>query len=172
MHLDLTAAELRRRLDYDLATGVFRWRHDPNQRANWNTRWAGKVAGNLTPDGRMVIRVGYTKYFASRLAWLYVTGEWPSAEIDHQDCDHGNNRFSNLRPATRRENMRNTRLQRRSTSGFKGVSFNKERQRWVATIKGADGRYRYLGRFTAKEEAAAAYAEAAKSIAGEFARVA
>lgn len=56
-------------------------------------------------------------------------------DVDHRDCDGLNNRRSNLRTATRLENMRNLRQSRNNLSGIKGVSFHKHSGKWRARIK-------------------------------------
>lgn len=117
----------------------------------------------------MVIRVGYDKYFAHRLAWFYVRGEWPPAEIDHINCDPSDNRISNLRPATRTENSANTRRPRHNSSGVKGVAWDKTRRKWMAFCS-FGGKFTNLGRFSTREQAAAAYFARASSVNGAFAR--
>ena len=54
--------------------------------------------------GHIRICIMRVKYLAHRLAWLYVTGSWPSQDIDHIDGDPTNNRFANLREVTHQEN--------------------------------------------------------------------
>ena len=49
-----------------------------------------------------------TDYVAHRLAWLYMTGEWPRHEIDQINLDRSDNRFCNLRPANRSQNSANS----------------------------------------------------------------
>ena len=92
-------------------------------------------------------------------------------------CDHRepsetlDNRRSNLRIATRRQNNCNQRLSARNTSGFKGVWFYPRggKKVWHAAIR-VDGKHISLGYFAMPEEAARAYAEAAMRFNGEFAR--
>ena len=95
----------------------------------------------------------------------------PPAEtdIDHIDCDGLNNRRSNLRLATRSQNNQNARLRANTTSGFKGVSWNKRKHKWDVRIR-LNGCQKFLGYFQTKEEAAAAYDRAAIELFGEFAR--
>lgn len=91
---------------------------------------------------------------------------WP--ETDHINGDGLDNRRSNLRQVTHRQNMANQRLRRDSKSGYKGV--NRSRSRWQAGIK-VDYRQRHLGTFETAEEAARAYDAAAIAAWGEFARL-
>lgn len=88
-------------------------------------------------------------------------------EVDHVDGNHFNNRRSNLRLATRTENMTNQKLHYNSTSGFKGVT--RLRYRWVAQIQ-IQGKKRHLGVFDTPEEAHQAYCEAGRKYFGEFFR--
>jgi hypothetical protein len=101
------------------------------------------------------------KIFMHRL----ITG-WP--EVDHQNGDGLDNRRHNLRPATSAQNNRNRRPRPGSSSRFKGVRWERGRQRWRADI-GIDGRYRTIGRFRDEETAARAYDAAALAAWGEYA---
>ena len=89
--------------------------------------------------------------------------------VDHIDGDGLNNRRSNLRVATHAQNQRNQRLVKRNSSGFKGVSWDKEERNWLAQIR-VDGNSRKLGRYKTPEQAHAAYCAASLKIYGEFAR--
>ena len=89
-------------------------------------------------------------------------------ETDHRDGNGLNNKRSNLREATKSQNMHNRMASVNNTSGFKGVSFSKFHQRWVAYI-GFNGNKHHLGYFDTAEEAHVAYVEAAKRMHGEFA---
>lgn len=94
----------------------------------------------------------------------------PKVHIDHIDSDGLNNRRSNLRLATRVENMRNQRGHRDSSSGLKGVSWDKRKRKWVAQIC-VLGQQKFLGRFDTTQEAHEAYCKGAAMFHGEFARV-
>lgn len=89
-------------------------------------------------------------------------------DVDHIDGNGLNNQHSNLRVCTRVQNSRNRALDRRSTSGLKGV-YIRASGRWQARIK-TSGRFLSLGVFDSKLEAAKAYDEAALRLYGEFAR--
>ncbi|MFH1370520.1 MAG: HNH endonuclease [Planctomycetota bacterium] len=90
--------------------------------------------------------------------------------VDHKNGDGLDNRRANLRLATRSQNSCNSRKRANTTSQFIGVSFHKQRRRWVAVIKYKGGK-KWLGRFVNEIEAAKAYDEAAKKYHGEFARL-
>lgn len=160
---ELTAARLRELLDYDKASGLFRWRVD--HRFCGFIR-AGRIAGGLNSDGHMRIQIDGVTHLAHRLAWLHVMGEWPADEIDHENRVRSDNRWLNLRPATNEQQRRNSSRQSNNTSGFKGVS--KDRNGWRARIF-VGGRNRGLGTFDTPELAHEMYSLAAAMIHGDFA---
>lgn len=161
----LTHERLKALLCYEPLTGVFRWRV-----ARPNGVKPGDVAGRVHADsGYRVIKVDNRAFVASRLAWFYMTGAWPIVLIDHDDLNKTNDAWSNLRPATHRQNQQNRRTQKSNTSGFKGASLRKGRNVWQANIRVA-GRLHYLGCFPTPDEAHAAYVAAAQSTFGPFAR--
>lgn len=90
--------------------------------------------------------------------------------VDHINGNGLDNRRENLRVTTMSQNLMNQRKSRANTSGFKGVSFHKQRQKWRACIK-KDGKYMHLGLFNTPEAAYAAYCEASAKLHGEFGRV-
>lgn len=90
--------------------------------------------------------------------------------VDHRNGDRLDNRRSNLRPATRSQNLCNSGKKRHNTSGFKGASWHRENQLWEASIR-KDGKRRTLGYFPTPEEAARAYDAAALQLHGQFARL-
>jgi hypothetical protein len=167
----LTADQLRALLDYDPETGIFRWRPRTNCRREWNTRYAGTIAGTQTKHlGYIQIAVYGRLYLAQRLAWLWMTGSWStSEEIDHWDTNTSNNRWGNLREATSSQNKMNRPNRSDNTSGYKGVWWEKRRSKWVADIM-VDSKRRHLGYFPTAEAAHAAYCEAAARLHKEFAR--
>jgi hypothetical protein len=165
---ELTAAMVRRALDYDPATGLLFWRHRDDVLPRVNKRLAGKPAGCRDGQyGYLSVRLHDRLYQAHRLIWLHITGEWPTGVLDHVDGNPSNNVWSNLRPATRAENNRN---QRNRRDGFlKGAVREPKTGRWTAMIT-LGRKNHYLGTFSTQEEAHAAYTAAAKRLHGEFAR--
>ena len=163
----INADYLRSRVTYSPDTGDLTWLPTGNRR--WDTRLAGTLAGTRR-NGYLVLSFNGEKYYAHRLVWLYVTGEWPPNEIDHIDRDRINNRFANLRPATSGQNKGNLSKRSNNTSGTKGVFWHKHMRRWRAQIQQA-GVSRHLGYFNTTEDAAVAYAAAARAQFGEFASV-
>ena len=98
-----------------------------------------------------------------------MTGDWPTSEVDHRDVDKSKDNWANLRPATKPQNEANRGKNRNNTSGFKGVSFNRDRSKWSAKI-GINGKLKHLGYFASAESAYTAYCEAAAVLHGEFFR--
>jgi hypothetical protein len=88
--------------------------------------------------------------------------------VDHINGDGLDNRRANLRAATSMANAQNRRLFRNNTSGYKGVSWHPQRERWWAQIM-ADGKKRSLKLHDTPEEAARAYDVAARELHGDFA---
>jgi hypothetical protein len=91
----------------------------------------------------------------------------PLSEIDHWDGNGLHNWRSNLREATRTQNLSNA-LSRGGSSRYKGVSWYKRDSGWYAQIK-TEGKRKHLGRFQSDIEAALAYDDAARLIFGEYA---
>lgn len=175
----LTHARLLELLRYDSESGAFTRIGAARPQSAHNI---GKPVGTVKAGerdnggGYLIISVDGRPYRAHRLAWFYMTGEWPKDDVDHRDTNRLNNRWSNLRAATRSQNIANCRTPKDNTSGIKGVTFDKTRQKWRAQIgigKCEKG-YWYtkgLGRFDTKEQAAAAYQAEAMRRFGEFARL-
>jgi hypothetical protein len=166
----LTHERLRDLLSYNSLTGEFTWRPRANNGQGFNTRLAGKRAGTVH-NGYCSIELDGEPHRASRLAWFYMTGEYPSSMIDHKDGDTLNDRFTNLRPASCSENGANAKRRRDNTSGYKGVSFSKALGKFKAYLR-KDGKYVHLGCFDSGEAAHAAYVAASAIAFGEFSRAA
>lgn len=89
--------------------------------------------------------------------------------VDHKSRDLTlDNRKQNLRIATRSQNGWNSKIQRNSRSGVKGVYWNSTSGKWIASVT-VNYKHRHLGSFSTKEEAAIARREAALATYGEFA---
>jgi len=166
--MQLTQERLKELLSYDPLTGVFLWRVDRGGKR------VGEVAGCRKRTYTM-ISVDDVIYRAHHLAWLYMTGELPGLFVDHRDLDKHNNGWSNLRLATKSQNMANVGRIKSNKSGFKGVSHYRAGESygkpWQASI-GRGGKSYHLGHFATEEEAHAAYVAAAEKMFGEFARAA
>lgn len=161
----ITLERLREVLEYSPDSGVWVWKACTGAGGvgGWKAK-PGKIAGSMHNEGYVVIRIDRAIYKAHRLAWLYMTGEWPRCTIDHINLEPADNRWVNLREATYSQNNNNRGLTMRNKSGFKGVSRNlMNSDKWIAHIKN-----RYLGSFNTAEEAHEAYCKAAEEEFGEF----
>jgi len=140
----LTQSRLHEVLRYDPETGEF-WKRVGTKHNKTNYRYV------------MVDTVTYSEH---RLAWFYMYGKWPSHDIDHINGLKDDNRISNLRDVPTFINMQNERAVRgNNKSGYMGVLYRKERNKWEAQIR-VNGKSKRLGSFETPEEAHAAYLEA------------
>ena len=166
---DIISAEYARTIfTYEPETGLLRWRYNPARPKEWNTRHAGMVAGSLGPHGRIDVRFEHVLYLGHRLAWLLMTGEWPE-EIDHKNGNPSDNRWTNLRLATRSQNTCNRKKPANNTSGFVGVRYRPHHKKWEARIT----LHRVLvwhSYHDSAQEAAAARRAALPEFHGEFIR--
>ena len=166
----ITEERLKHVLDYNPKTGVFIWKVVTGNRAK-----IGGVAGYIATDKPnnyryRTIRIDKSAYRASRLAWLWMTGSFPNAEIeiDHKDGNSLNNRWCNLRLATKPQNQFNSKISKNNKSGFKGVHLHGN-GRWRAQLQ-VNGTRVHIGVFNTPEDAHAAYCVAAKKHFGDYAR--
>lgn len=159
----VSPARLREVLQYEASTGVFRWL------AARRGVTVGAIAGNITARGYRTIFIDGRNYKAGRLAWLYVFGEWPLGEIDHEDLNKQNDRIGNLRLATRQQNGSNRHGWAKSR--LKGAYHTGRpiTKPWLSIIR-SEGKKFHLGYFQTAEEAHTAYCAAASRLHGSFAR--
>lgn len=175
----ITHQRLLEVLHYDPTTGIFTWR------VNYSRRYlAGREAGTLMAARKFTTRNGQSlpywtisvdgkTYFRHRLAVFYMTGIWPKDLVDHIDRDSLNDKYVNLREATRSQNQANTGTYRSNRLRRKGVYVvNPNAARPFRAMIQKDNRRISLGRFRTVDEAHAAYAKAAADLHGEFARFA
>jgi len=159
----ITYERLRELLDYEPATGLFTWKANRGGKAK-----IGSVAGNVITSGYIQITIDRKMYVAHRLAFLYMKGEWPRKEqVDHINRIKTDNRWCNLREASRLENLMNTGIRCTNTSGRKGVSWSKSKSKWMVQIQHDKIKYSLCG-FENLEEAAAMFDGAARLLRGEF----
>ncbi len=137
----LTAQKLRDLVVYDPDTGLFARKHDENHR-----RKAGDIVGTMSATGYWVYTITNTQYKLHRLAYMYMTGEMPPAQIDHINGNRADNRWANLRAATQAENGTNQKRSVRNKSGVSGVSWDNQFRKWHAQIR-HNGKRVHLGRY-------------------------
>ena len=168
------ATYLRKCLRYYASTGKLFWKKRPRAHfvslrayRTWNARFAGTEAFHAI---RISQRGGawhcygtldYRHYFAHRIIWKIVTGQEPSAIVDHEDQDGTNNKWKNLREATKGQNNIN------AANPHRGIWFDKARNKWAASVHVARKQI-HLGRFNSKEEALYARKIKAVELYGEF----
>lgn len=158
MKKQLTSEAVREVLDYAPDTGIFTWKV-----TRGGTARAGSVAGTFNHGGYVQINVLGQLHTAHRLAWLYMTGVWPTQHIDHLDGNRQNNRFANLRDVQQQLNNQNQRrATRRSSTGLLGA-YRTAHGTFTAHI-GLNGRVRCLGTYATPEEAHEAYITAKREL--------
>ncbi len=151
----MTGDELKQVLHYEPATGVFTRRISKS-----NGVKIGDVAGSVNKvNGYRLIHVNNKNYNASRLAFLYMTGHFPTNEADHESGVRDDDRWENLRDATRSVNCRNNLIRKDNSSGITGVHWNKSAKKWRARLR-INNRPLHLGSFTDKYDAVVARREA------------
>jgi HNH endonuclease len=162
--VELTQDFLRSILDYIPETGIFIWKYRSDRTDFWNETWVGKPAGAIVGNGRnckIQIEISGKRYYAHRLAFLWVLGRWPEDQVDHKDGHGLHNWWDNLREANNSQNQANTDKARR------GVFVNGNK--FVAMIR-VNGDLKYLGIYSNRDMAQQVYNEAADKYFGEFAR--
>jgi len=128
----------------------------------------GAIAGNMD-DGRVRVFINGKQYYRSRIVFLYHSGFIPKY-LDHIDGDTLNDRMSNLRQCTISQNGMNRGSGKNSSSQYKGVHWDKSRDKWCSQIL-VNGNKKHLGRFAKEKDAAMAYDKAANELHGIFARL-
>jgi len=138
----LTQEIIRELLHYNPKTGVFTWRKRNREWFKndggfkmWNKRFPGETTGCAEKSGYLQIGLFGKLYYAHRLAFLYMTGEFPTGETDHINGLKGENIWDNLRDVTRKENGQNKAIHKNNTSGITGVHWSKSVGKWYAKIK-------------------------------------
>jgi hypothetical protein len=149
--------------NYDPETGIL-----SRKVRTTNSIQVGNIAGT-TPKHNLPNKVSVNNrlYKTHRVIWLWFYGELPEM-LDHIDHDKNNNRISNLRPASKVANSLNRKVNSHNTSGFKGVGWSNQMNKWFAKLKIA-GRQKVIGFYTDRYDAACAYNYGAQLYYGEFA---
>jgi hypothetical protein len=156
----ITLERLKEILTYDPETGEFKWTGVASRTIH------GSVAGYIhNRDGYHLISIKHRKYRSHRLAWLYMTGEWPKNQIDHINGIRNDNRIANLRDVTSSENNHNRKYanSNNKSCGTLGVSYLKNLGMFQSYIK-VNGKPFYLGCYDSKELAHEAYLTAKRKM--------
>ncbi len=153
---------LKEVLNYCPDTGVFTWLKSLSKKTK-----IGSAAGTLMSTGYVQIKINGKLYKSYHLAWLYMTGELVKDQIDHVNRCRSDDRFDNLREATRSQNQGNRKKRIDGSSKYKGVGWCKKSNKWRARIT-LNSKEKILGYFQSEEDAAFAYDKAAISQWGNF----
>lgn len=156
MKAKFTHAELLERFSYNPESGLFTCLSD------------GAVKGRLDHKGYVILSIRKDGYRAHRLAWLYMTGEWPAEEIDHINGDRADNRFANLRACSHPQNNHNQPMRSNNTSGVKGVHWNRRKGKWHVQVC-LNYKIHHGGLFASIGDAEVAARALRHSLHGEFA---
>jgi hypothetical protein len=144
---------------YDADTGVFTWIKKTSRKVV-----VGRVAGSPHRGGYITIGIDGRLYLAHRLAMLSVTGEFPIFDVDHINGNRSDNKYANLRIASRKENLQNIHgPMKTNTSNVLGAHKITGCDRWAAKIS-VDGVQRYLGCFKTPQEAGVVYMAAKRNL--------
>lgn len=114
----ITHERLLELVSYDAETGLF------TNKIRRGCNGVGTICGTIDSHGYISIMLDRHYYAGHRLAWFYVTKEWPEIGLDHKDRLRSNNKWNNLRLATKSENAQNQNIGLANTSGYMGVSWS------------------------------------------------
>lgn len=149
--------KLKKEFTYDEKTGVL-------LRKRYNKKEAGFIHKS---HGYRVVKINQRSYLAHRIIWKFVTGEDPGEfDIDHIDGDRTNNKWINLRLATRSQNCFNRPVNKNNKLGYKGV--------FISKTKSGKIRYRsrigkkHIGYYSTPDEAHKAYLIESEKVAKNF----
>lgn len=148
MESELNLQNIKDYLSYDPETGIFMWIKRRNGINNINIPLTCKNA-----SGYIMIKYNYNQYFAHRLAWWWIHGEFPKVQLDHINGIRYDNRLINLRQATIRQNARNRPRARRNHEPC--IYFRKDRSKrcpWTVSVRN-NGILIHVGQFKTKEQA-------------------
>jgi hypothetical protein len=136
-----------------------------------NNKKVGDLAGNKSSKVYFEVTIAGSPFRVHRIIWQMFNGPIPEGYyIDHIDGNPSNNKLENLRLANQKENSRNSKKPKNNTSGYKGVHWNKEKEKWQARVM-INTITKHIGYFEDLIEAAKAYNEAALKYHGEFAKL-
>jgi len=136
---NITQERLKELLFYSPQFGIFVWKTSRGSAAK------GSIAGSVNDRGYITIIVDSEPYRAHRLAFFYVTRQWPD-QIDHSNGIRSDNRICNLLKAGHSENMKNRVIATANRSGVTGVHLVSKVSKWQAEI-GNDGQKIHIGLF-------------------------
>lgn len=153
--MGISQAELKELFYYNPITGVF-----------YNYKTEGDTASPCT-NGYLCTRINKKTYYLHRLAFLYMTGSFPTYDVDHINGIRSDNSWENLRPSTRSQNLQN-----------RSANLNRDLPKNVYQIPSGkyrvgikyEGKRKHYGYFWSLEEATQVAQKAAKDLFGEYAK--
>lgn len=156
----LTQEELKKLFNYDSNTGIFTRLvyRSPNAQI-------GQIAGSITCDGYLAIRINGQSYQCHQLAWFYVHGIFVSM-LDHKNSIRTDNSINNLRETTKSLNAANCQAHWDNPTGIKGVF---QRGKKFCAVVRKDGKSYWLGGFPTIEKAKEAHRQKTKELYGDHA---
>lgn len=155
-------------IEIDLLNDILEYKNgDLYWKKSSRSCWVGKKAGTLC-NGYIEIRINKKHYYAHRLIFLMHNKYLPKF-IDHKDGNTLNNKIENLRDATRSDNSANSKRKITNSSGYKGVYFRSDTNKWQAALT-KNYKKISLGSYKTALEAHNAYVEASKKYFGDFAK--
>lgn len=158
---------LKQFISYDPETGRFHWIRIP---PNAHRIKVGQEVGWLVASGHRRTKFGGKMHQLHILAWVLHYGPVPDGfEVDHRDGNPSNNVLSNLRLATRSQNMQNMKMRASNKTGVKGVNWNKNHGKFQVQIC-LNRKKHHGGYFDTIEEAAQRARELRTEVHREFAR--
>ncbi len=161
----MDSTTIRNLFFYNKKTGILRWKITMGR-----NRPAGTIAGSINGQGYREVMIQGKTYQVSRIIWLLVTGKWPNGEVDHKNLKRTDNRWTNLRDATKSQNQANCKAYSNNSTGLKGAGLpDKKNGKYYPYIQVNKVKIR-LGGFHTALEAHRAWVIAAKKYHGEFAR--
>ncbi len=150
--MKLTPEYVRKFFRYDSERECLVWNADTPR-----LRRIGKPVSHVLLNGYPAVKVTHDYVTFHRAVWVLTNGRSipQGYEIDHIDHDRTNYRPLNLRLVTRAENKRNAPLMKSNTSGYHGISRERDHNGWCVHIR-VGGRKKRLGTFRNLDEAVTA----------------
>ncbi|MGC6389706.1 HNH endonuclease [Ewingella sp. S1.OA.A_B6] len=162
--MKLSIEELKDILRYEPDTGAWIRLKTRGPCIKWSE------AGNISADGYRKLRINGKDYLSARLAFFYMNGRWP-IQMDHINRIRLDDRWSNLREVNQQQNNFNQGLRVDNSSGVKGVSWYKSREKWVVQMN-VYGKPRRFGYYKDIELAELVASEAHDKYQGQYAATA
>jgi hypothetical protein len=130
-------------------------------------QWKWRTTYNKSSDTFYALRTSTDNKTHKTIYMHRLLLDNPDCYVDHINHNTLDNRKENLRLASPSESARNRRIMKSNSSGYKGVSWNKNARKWVSSIY-VDRKCIHLGYFENIEDANIAYRNAAKKYHKDF----